>query len=257
MTDFRATYEVSDEVALVGLLVNGWNNSVDNNVGKTGGLQLTFQMPSSTFDGDLLSGAIGYLGGPEQPDTGLASCAGGQTFDQSRNECNATPGGLETFPVDLGSSNTKGLRHFIDVVFHIQPSEELGILLNGDFGMERVRQSYDARGGTSEYATEKWWGLSAAARYALDRVWALAARGEVYGDPDGRATPPEDGGPDNVDLTLYSGTLTVESRPAEELVVKLDGRLDVASEPVFFRQLRSFEKNQFTLTLGVVIMTND
>jgi hypothetical protein len=39
--------------------------------------------------------------------------------------------------------------------------------------------------------------------------------------------------------------------------VKLDGRLDVASEPVFFRQLRSFEKNQFTLTLGVVIMTND
>jgi Putative beta-barrel porin-2, OmpL-like. bbp2 len=39
----RATYSPNDQVTLAGYLVNGWNNSVDNNTGKTGIFSVTFK----------------------------------------------------------------------------------------------------------------------------------------------------------------------------------------------------------------------
>ena len=57
----RATYNVNDKVALAGFLVNGWNNVLDNNTGKTVGGQVTVKPASK------LSVTETYLGGPEQP----------------------------------------------------------------------------------------------------------------------------------------------------------------------------------------------
>ncbi|MBI4461104.1 MAG: porin [Acidobacteria bacterium] len=42
----RATYPVSDKVTLAAYLVNGWNNVIDNNKGKTGGFQLVWNPTS-------------------------------------------------------------------------------------------------------------------------------------------------------------------------------------------------------------------
>ena len=57
----RFTYPVSDRVTVMGDVVNGWNNVVENNTGKTVGGQITYK-PSGK-----LSIVQNYMAGPEQP----------------------------------------------------------------------------------------------------------------------------------------------------------------------------------------------
>jgi len=58
----RATYPFSDKISLAGFLVNGWNDAVDNNSGKSLGLQATLKPhPKLTLVGT-------FMGGPEQKD---------------------------------------------------------------------------------------------------------------------------------------------------------------------------------------------
>jgi hypothetical protein len=58
----RATYSVNDKFTLAGFLVNGWNNVVDNNTGKTVAVQATVKPLAA------LTIAETYIGGPEQTD---------------------------------------------------------------------------------------------------------------------------------------------------------------------------------------------
>jgi len=59
----RATYSPNDKVTVAGFLVNGWNNAVDNNTGKTGMFSVTFK-PNAA-----LALIENYGGGPEANDT--------------------------------------------------------------------------------------------------------------------------------------------------------------------------------------------
>jgi hypothetical protein len=61
-TGVRAAYTVNDKVTLTGFLVNGWNNSADNNTGKTVGGQIILK-PNAN-----LTIIENYTGGPEQTD---------------------------------------------------------------------------------------------------------------------------------------------------------------------------------------------
>ena len=58
-TGVRAAYSPNDKVTLTGFLVNGWNNSVDNNTGKTVGVSVTGK-PTGAF-----TIIANYTGGPE------------------------------------------------------------------------------------------------------------------------------------------------------------------------------------------------
>jgi hypothetical protein len=59
----RVTYSPNDKVTVAGYLVNGWNNSVDNNTGKTGIFSITFK-PNAA-----LTLIENYGGGPEANNT--------------------------------------------------------------------------------------------------------------------------------------------------------------------------------------------
>lgn len=56
----RAMYSPNDKVSLMGDVVNGWNNTVDNNGGKTVGAQVMYKPVSE------VSIIANYMGGPEQ-----------------------------------------------------------------------------------------------------------------------------------------------------------------------------------------------
>src|SRR5262249_26318711 len=58
----RATVPVNDKVSFSGMLVNGWNDVVDNNSGKTWGLSATLK-PNAK-----LTLVQNFIGGPEQKD---------------------------------------------------------------------------------------------------------------------------------------------------------------------------------------------
>ena len=59
-TGMRAGYAINGKVSVTGFLVNGWNNSADNNTGKTVGGQLVIKPTPAVM---LLTN---YTGGPEQ-----------------------------------------------------------------------------------------------------------------------------------------------------------------------------------------------
>ena len=56
----RAKYDLNSQVSVTGFLVNGWNNCVDNNSGKTVGLQVAY---NSNAKFSIISS---YMTGPEQ-----------------------------------------------------------------------------------------------------------------------------------------------------------------------------------------------
>ncbi|MDB4883436.1 MAG: hypothetical protein JWL95_2202 [Gemmatimonadetes bacterium] len=62
-TGVKASYTVNSMVSLMGMVVNGWDNSIDNNASKSIGLQLaiTPAPPVAIY--------LNYMGGPEKTDT--------------------------------------------------------------------------------------------------------------------------------------------------------------------------------------------
>lgn len=260
-TGLRAAFDVSPNFWITGILANGWNNSLDNNWGKTLGLQVSGSVPRGSDSASLLDVHLGYLTGPEQVDYGtLFYCVEGGNFNPTTNRCDvAYSGSSPNVLRDAGSANNfEAFRHLIDLVVSLTPNDQLSFLFHGNLGFEGVRQgSVDQFGSLDGFQSESWWAASAAARYAFSRVWAGAIRGEILGDADGRTTAGDELYVNRVrDLLLYSATLTAEAAPTSNLLLRLDARLDGANESVYPRRLRGYEAIQPTLTLGVVVKTD-
>ncbi len=246
-TGIRANLELLPELSLSALAVNGWNNSIDNNFGKSIGLQASISPVRE------LMVRIGWLGGPEQDDFAEVTCASGTQLDPNSLVCvPADPSTRESVnTIDRGGANApEAFRHFVDLVMAYQPNEVFGLLLNGSYGTEGERVSLT----TSDTEQRSWYGASLSARYALNPVWALGARGEYYADPEGHTTGV-------TDAKLASGTLTIEAAPMPNLILRLDTRGDFAldgdpSDELFKHRVRDQRSTQLTSTLGVVVTTN-
>jgi hypothetical protein len=259
-TGLRVNAELGQNLSLRALAVNGWNNTVDNNEGKTFGLQATVHAPRG--DGhDLVAASLGYLGGPERDDTAVVTCASGTVFDvTSPSGCSGGTAGAASGTVDRASSNSKGWRHFVDFVATSDPIEELHVVFNADYGVEEVRGTGD---DVSRFSAQKWWGAMLGARYLLPRGFAIAARGEYYNDADGLTTGAvykDPGDPTSLrpitGVKIYTGTLTLDYLPTKNLVLRLDNRVDHSNKEMFPKGVRDLTGTLVTTTLGVVVTTN-
>ncbi|HEX9619726.1 MAG TPA: outer membrane beta-barrel protein [Polyangiaceae bacterium] len=249
-TGLRLGFEIVPELSATALVVNGYNNSVDNNVGKSFGLQLAYA-PS-----DRYALYFGWLGGPEQDDTALVECGAGTSYSAEQGACvpDAAAPDAALYRIDRGGANElEAFRHLLDLVVVYSPIDVLGLQLNADYGTEGVR-------GASGVEHQSFYGVMLAARLELTDVWAVAGRGEYYADPDGRTTGFSD-------TSLASGTLTLEALPTENLVLRLEQRADfvidseaerdgAATTELFGKDLRDGASQQHTTTLGVVVRTN-
>jgi hypothetical protein len=262
-TGLRVNVDLSDELVLRGLLVNGINNTIDNNLGKDLGLQLVFNLPRASDGAQLLSTSLGYLGGPEQEDFANVTCdPATQHFDAAvASGCATGPaaGSASSGRVDRATSNFKGLRHLIDLTATLTPTEKLTLQLNADLDIERVRDSADAQ----RFVQHEWWGVMLGARYAFVDEFALAARGEYFSDPDAYATgvatlfaPTDATTPPPKDVKLVTGTLTLDYKPVDYLILRLDNRIDWSNKQIFPKSVRELSGVMPTTTLGVVVTTN-
>jgi len=168
-------------------------------------------------------------------------------------------GGATSGKVDRGSSNTKGLRHLIDFVATLTPTEKLTVQLNADLDIERVRDTID----TSRFIQHEWWGVMLGARYAFVDKFAAAVRGEYLADPDAYGTgiaklyaPTDPNAEPPSDIKLLTGTLTLDYRPADFLILRLDNRVDWSNKKIFPKSVRDLSGVMPTTTLGVVVTTN-
>jgi hypothetical protein len=250
-TGLRANFVVAEAFDFRLLAVNGWNNSIDNNVGKSLGAQATFHLRNA--DGsDTVTASVGYLGGPERDDTESITCVPGERFSATSDTgCVAAAGPVDDAAlsgrVDRASSNTKGLRHLIDLVITADPIEQLHLAANFDFGHEKVRNPLKP----SQFDGASYYGVMVGARVAVLDTAGIGARGEYFHDPKGFIS-----GYADEEMNLVGGTLTIDYSPADFLKLSLDNRLDWASKQIFDKELRDKGGYQFTTTLGVVAHTD-
>ncbi|MBE7479476.1 MAG: porin [Polyangiaceae bacterium] len=255
-TGLRVTAELVPELTLTTMVANGTNRSFDNNVGKTFGLGLSVN-PSDSF-----AASLAWIGGPEQTDSTEVACTSGTAYDPDAGTCAAKAGApAQTHVVDRGGANDfDSWRHLIDLTLTVQPLETLAIALNADYGVEGVRP--DDTSIEAKPEAQKWYGAALFARMQLNETWAVAVRGEYLADPDGRALSYTLPGGALLDKTeLASATLTVEARPTENLILRLENRGDFVlkgepDEEIFREKVRDGSSKLFTTTLGVVVTTN-
>ncbi len=264
-TGLRVNIDPSRSVNLKLLAVNGWNRTIDNNQGKTFGLQATYRVPKALGgDEDLLSVGLGYMMGPEHGDSERIDCPPGKAFDPVANpstgciDAAGSAGGSGY--VDRGTANSKGLRHFLDFTTVAAPGP-LKLLLNASLGIDNYRDASDPAAFTSSL----WWGVMAGGRYALNDKFGLAGRFEFFSDPDGFATAGSylarvGGDAAELDFNgtkIVTGTVTVDFSPMKHLLSYLDLRTDWSNKRMFPKGVHDDDVAQsITATLGVIASTN-
>ena len=250
-TGLRANWDVTQYLRARALVVNGWNNTIDNNTGKSFGAQLTAHAARNAAH-EWISASLGYLGGPERDDTVNVQCAAGSVFDPSSpTGCSAGTSGSTSGTLDRPGNNSSGWRHFIDLTVTSDPIDSLHLVLNADYATEKTRDSdFD-----SNFTAHSWLGAMLGARYLVCEKFALAGRGEIYRDEDGVTTGSVNGIP-ITGATIYTGTITLDYLPAKNLLIRLDNRVDSSNKQMFPKGVRELSGTLFTSTLGVVVTTN-
>jgi hypothetical protein len=128
-------------------------------------------------------------------------------------------------------TSDKDWEHFVDVVF------------NGNFGDLTLVGNFDFYAHPSTDSI--YWGISAQAAYSIVERFRIAARVEFLHNPDRFITPLYD--------WLTTATITLDYRPVENLVLRLDNRLEVASDPIYgAKDPADPRQTSFASILGVV-----
>jgi hypothetical protein len=113
-----------------------------------------------------------------------------------------------------GEEVTDGdFRNLIDLVVTQKIDPALTLNLNADIGFQ---------------GDAKWYGIAAMGRYEVSRMLRLALRAEYFDDPDGVRTGTMPGGINVTEITANAGFPM-----GDHVELKLEGRIDIASEDVF------------------------
>ncbi len=221
-TGLRFDYAPADAFDVKIFAANGWNNTIDNNAGKTFGAQVTIKA------GSLLTLYLGDALGPEQTDFALSTSATSSTVAVT-----SIPG-----------INTH-FRNLADIVVDFDPTSNLRFLLNGDYLSEASVPN--PLSGTPE--TGALYGVNLAIRYAATDAFSAALRGEIVKDDHGDYLGT------GIATTMEAATLTLAYAFGSHLAFMLDGRVDAADSAVFPQNTSDTSKTQFTATLGIIAST--
>jgi hypothetical protein len=180
----RVTYSATDKVSLMGGVVNGWNNAVENNTGKTvmGGITLK---PTAAF-----SIAENYIGGPEKAGT------------------------------------NDGWRHLSDTVISYTASPTVSFLGNYDYASE---------------SGSHWQGVAGYVKFQPNKWVAFIPRGEYLDDEAGFSGVPQ---------KIKEFTLTLELKPADTFMWRIEYRGDFSDVAAFTNSSGSAKKNQHEFVMG-------
>ena len=208
------------------IAANGWNNSIDNNTGKTFAAQFSIK-PIDQFQI-----YVGYAGGPEQADFTPVPAISATGITPPIGSAGMTVPGADS-----------SWRHLVDVVADINPTSNFRILGNFDYDTEQF-------GGFNAV----WWGINGAVHYGIGD-FGITGRYEYWSDKHGSLVAPNTASnPGFTGTIVNSGTLTLTYLVASHFLLMLDNRIDVADSRIF-ATTHDVSKSQFTTTLGVIAST--
>lgn len=246
LTGLGFEYQVYSNWYVAGYFVNGWDNMIDDNEGKSGIIQSKWS-PVKWMDWTV-SGMVGN----EQPDSYLPEVR--------------IPGIITG---NLVNGDTLGLNesragedttYLINTVLEFRPWEKWEFAAEGVWGLTENGSKNDANDGFVDVAPgglvgggpfnifgtynrngivggfrstpdAEWWGAAGYMKYKFLPGWYLAARGEYLCDEG--ATQTVYGRKYWGKQELYSGTLTMSYSPTEPFEMRLEYRYDASSRDVF------------------------
>jgi hypothetical protein len=221
----RAKYTFNDKVALTGYLVNGWNNVVDNNSGKTYGFSLALTPTKK------LSIIPTYLAGSETSSTSFTQ--GSTVFNINGNNY---------------------WRQTWDLVVAYNPTSKLSFLGNFDYGrgdrnFSPIFDSGEDLIGVASSQPVTWYGVAAYVKYAPNDKNYVAARYEYFEDHDGFMTLSLPRQHFNTITATYQRTISTH------LLTRLEYRRDMSHFPAY--NISTFSpqiRNQDTLSIGMILL---
>ena len=228
----RAKYTFNSKYNLTGYFVNGFNNIVDNNSGKTYGLSFGWTPTKKN------SVTLNYFAGPEEP-TG----AYGYTTDSETTLVNVNNFWRQTW----------------DLVYMYNLTSKLTFMMNYDY-VHGDRQIIGYTGGESYPAllsTPNYWtGGAGYLKYAFDDKNYVAARYEYFYDRDdftgiGNGAYPAS----PLHAHIQEFTATYQRTLASYLLARFEYRRDMAGDPFF--QLANYSplvKQQSLVTFGMIFL---
>jgi hypothetical protein len=124
-----------------------------------------------------------------------------------------------------GAPEGPGWRHLFDASGKVDVTDFLTLAAHADYGFEPNR-----------FGTASWWAAAFYAKVSIVRGVRVALRGDRFHEhlataASGASSPIFWGGAEWV----TSGTATLEVQPFDNLVVRLEGRHDVAEAPLFYK----------------------
>lgn len=187
----RAMYSPSAKVTLMVDVVNGWNNVMENNTGKTVGAQIAVK-PTAAFT--LVQN---YMVGPEQ------------TADNS------------------------DVRQLSDTTVSYIVNPKVSLIANYDYGRDTIAGS-----------KVHWQGVAGYAKVQATKRVAFSPRVEWYDDASGFTT--------GTVQTLKDVTATLELKPNDSLIWRIEYRTDFSDSAVFKNHSGTMKKNQSSIGFGVL-----
>ncbi len=179
------------------------------------------------------------------------TCSAGQAYSENQYSCVQHAGAMP-LPQTVQDANANGQwRQFGDLVINYNPTDALSFALNGDLGYDKAL----INATTGQQRAVYWYGGMVAGRYAFNDTWAIALRGELFRDPQGFMTGAVDASGNPMEVTLRTGTLTIEAKPCQYLIIRLENRIDSADQNIFKKNLNDTNNIQATTLLGVVVTT--
>ncbi|MCA1665026.1 MAG: porin [Myxococcales bacterium] len=218
-TGLRMSYAFDDKIAATVMLVNGWDNVVDNNAAKSFGvsLALTPVGPLAIY--------LNYIGGPER--------------DHDDRDFRHL--------VDVGIVYKPTARWSFTV------NADYGTDTNAIVPAPMVPTAMDptpAPSGAADAAaapsSAEWVGVAGYIRFQAVRRFALVVRGEAFWDLDGYRT--------GTAQRILEATLTPEFHVTDGFVVRADLRIDHSSAAVFERSDKLVRHYQPTLGINAVYL---
>ncbi len=141
---------------------------------------------------------------------------------------------------------TLAMRNLFDAFVVVRPTDALLLAVNGHVGFDRAHAGTTVSGAIlTDSAPATWYGIAGYGRYQLAETWAAGLRLEAFRDELGVPWLAGYAG------TIGEGTVTLEQRPQEHLIVRLELRHDEATSGLYETSSPPrLSRAQTTLTLG-------
>lgn len=201
-------YQVFSNWAVAGYFVNGNDNIIDNNEGKTGIVQSKWS-PTKWLTWTV-TGSVG----------------------------NDLDSNVEVFG-DQTDRADEDTTYLVNTVLTFKPWEKWEFAAEATYGLTENQNIDTAHFGGNDGVggDAQWWGAAGYLKYSFLPGWYLAARGEYLRDDGATRTTygtrfSEFGG-DGCNVELYSGTVTMSYSPVSPFEIRLEYRYDAASNDAF------------------------